>query len=83
MQHAIERVGRPGGSHEGVGRKKNVVNGKVTKHSETGVKLSCGEKVTDASAGAFRVLSDSAQIPFPSIIVIGSCKTLLLQKLAV
>ena len=22
MQHAIERVGRPGGSHEGVGRKK-------------------------------------------------------------
>ena len=23
MQHAIERVGRPGGSHEGVGRKKN------------------------------------------------------------
>ena len=22
LQHAIERVGRPGGSHEGVGRKK-------------------------------------------------------------
>ena len=27
LQHAIERVERPGGSHEGVGRKKNVING--------------------------------------------------------
>ena len=26
LQHAIERVGRPGGSHEGVGRKKNQAN---------------------------------------------------------
>ena len=25
LQHAIERVGRPGGSHEGVGRKKSTV----------------------------------------------------------
>ena len=25
LQHAIERVGRPGGSHEGVGRKKQVL----------------------------------------------------------
>ena len=24
LQHAIERVERPGGSHEGVGRKKNL-----------------------------------------------------------
>ena len=25
LQHAIERVERPGGSHEGVGRKKNLL----------------------------------------------------------
>ena len=27
LQHAIERVGRPGGSHEGVGRKKSFSTG--------------------------------------------------------
>ena len=26
LQHAIERVERPGGSHEGVGRKKNILS---------------------------------------------------------
>ena len=32
LQHAIERVGRPGGSHEGVGRKKSEETGSaVTK----------------------------------------------------
>ena len=29
LQHAIERVKRPGGSHEGVGRKKNGKGGVV------------------------------------------------------
>ena len=30
LQHAIERVERPGGSHEGVGRKKNLPEGPLT-----------------------------------------------------
>ena len=37
LQHAIERVERPGGSHEGVGRKKN---------SSTGVLVMLCKQVT-------------------------------------
>ena len=45
LQHAIERVGRPGGSQKGVGRKKT----SVIRPETPRVKDKCGRQVEDKS----------------------------------